>query len=228
MLHLFRFTWLCALVLSLTDPANSATIAFSNKASFLAFTGATPEAPIPNLGVVPSPTTVGNLQYSLGPGGTALYMGTGSPVIQWSTLLGGHEIAISAFEDLNVVDIAMSVHAIGWDFHEPSISGTDGTGFGTDRCNAACVDSTFAVTLLSLGLPVGSFSFNAADDVAAFAGVYSTLPFDRVEIRETTGGIDNEFYGQFYTAVNAVPEPLNLALAGTGLAVVFTLRRRRK
>ncbi|MCX6917531.1 MAG: hypothetical protein NT167_31600, partial [Verrucomicrobia bacterium] len=33
----------------------------------------------------------------------------------------------------------------------------------------------------------------------AFVGVQCSEPFDRLEIRETSGGCDNEFFGEFYS-----------------------------
>ena len=76
---------------------------------------------------------------------------------------------------------------------------------------------------------MASLAFNAPNDTAAFAGVWSDAAFDRVEIRETTGAIENEFFGQFYTGTTPIPEPATLTLFGTGLALIgLALRRRRK
>jgi hypothetical protein len=207
-----------ALLAGLVSPTHAALITFSDLSTFLATTGASAAAPIPNSGSVPNGTSVGDLTYSAGPRpGEGLFFGTGGPE-QWSTLLGGNEIALNEFEDLNV-DVATPVRAFGFEFHEPN---DPADGF-TDVCNAPCFDSTFEVTLLNGGSAIGSFQFNAPDATAAFVGVSSDIAFNRVEIREIQGGIDNEFYGQFYTA--SVPEPGTLLLVGIGLAGLGGTRR---
>ncbi len=98
---------------------------------------------------------------------------------------------LSDIENLNA-DLSSPVIALGFDFVEPSFgpSVIAGTGF---------VDSTFSVTLINGISIVDSFQFNAPDDVLAFVGVSSDLPFDRVEIRDITATNDDEFWGEFYT-----------------------------
>jgi hypothetical protein len=65
------------------------------------------------------------------------------------------------------------------------------------------------------------------DDALTFVGVWSTDAFDRIEIRETTGTLDNEFFGNFVTGDTAlVPEPGTLLLVGIGLASLAVRRRR--
>jgi len=52
------------------------------------------------------------------------------------------------------------------------------------------------------------------------------LPFNRVEILETVGAADNEFYGTFYTSqVEPVPEPLTILGSATALGVGALLKR---
>jgi Ca2+-binding RTX toxin-like protein len=46
---------------------------------------------------------------------------------------------------------------------------------------------------------VDTFLFNAPDDVLAFVGVWSDRPFDKVEIRDTTATIDDEYFGEVFT-----------------------------
>jgi hypothetical protein len=145
-----------------------------------------------------------------------LYMGDAS------ARLSGAEITISDTESVDVA-FAGPVYSMGFDFVEPEFD---------PLVNASFVDSTFTVTLFSGAALVGGFSFNAANDTAAFVGVWSTAAFTRAEIRETTGGIENEFYGQFYTgalapAATSVPEPMTLSLVGAALAACGATRRRR-
>jgi hypothetical protein len=136
-----------------------------------------------------------------------------------STRLAGGEITISDFEHLNV-QLAQPAFALGFDFVEPQ---------SDPLVNAPFVDSTFTVTLFSGATNVGSFTFNALNDQAAFVGVWSPVSFTDVQIRETTGGIENEFYGQFYTGATApasVPAPATIWLLISGLPFML-LRQRR-
>ena len=139
-----------------------------------------------------------------------------------SIRLPGNVISINAFEDLDV-SFAAPVHSFGFDFHEPHFD---------PNVNAPFQDSTFTVTLLQGSTVVDSFTFNAPDDVAAFVGASSASLFDNVKIRETVGGVENEFFGQFYTTANlrtsGAPEPATWAmmLIGAGLSGA-SLRRRR-
>jgi hypothetical protein len=216
-----RFAAAFAALLVALPAAEGAIVTYANKAAFLAATGATATAPIPNIGAVPSPSTLGTLTFSLGPGGTRLFFGFDGTSMQWSSLLPGNEIAISANEDLNV-DLASPAFSFGFEFHEPSIGGS-----ATDACFVAvCTDSTFRVTALSLGVPVGSFDFNAPDDVAAFVGFASTVAFDRVEILDVTATIDDEYFGQFYTGGQAIPEPATWLTLGVALAALVARSRR--
>jgi hypothetical protein len=75
---------------------------------------------------------------------------------------------------------------------------------------------------------VGSFQFNAPNDATAFVGAWSTAAFDRAEIFETTGDIENEFYGQVYAGNLApVPEADTYALMLLGIGLVSFASRRR-
>jgi hypothetical protein len=219
-ISLFAF----ALLVVVPMPADADMWFYSDKALFLATTGAVAEAPIPNAGLVSTPVTVGNLVFTISSPSTQLYLGTGDPTTQWSTLLTGHEIAISGPENLNVVDSLNPIYAIGFDFHEPTVNGQPPAM--PDVCNAACVDSTFTATLKLGAAVVGATTFNAADDVAAFVGILSSSPFNRIEIFESRGGIDNEFYGRFYTSTTPVPEPSTWILLATCGGLTAVLRRR--
>jgi hypothetical protein len=202
--------------------ASATLMTYDNKAAFLSGTNATlATAPYSDTGFNSftgpfSTFTSGSVTFNQ-VGASQLFFGDAS------TRLSGGELTISDVEDLDV-QLAASVYALGFDFVEPEL---DPLVF------ASFFDSTFTVTLLSGSTNVGSFTFNAPNDQAAFVGVWSSVSFTGVRIRETNGGIDNEFYGQFYTGnppLQPVPEPETYAmlLAGLGLLGVVARRRRQQ
>jgi hypothetical protein len=146
-------------------------------------------------------------------GASRLYFG------DFTSRLPGGEISMDSFENLDLA-FTTSVQAFGFDFVEPQFD---------PGINASFVDSTFTVTLRQGNTTVGSFTINAPSDVAAFVGASSTDAFNNVQIRETVGGAENEFYGQFYTATTLpVPEPAGWALWLAGLAGGAAVLRRQR
>jgi hypothetical protein len=220
-------TWavfVASVVLAAAASPAQALLIFNDRSTFLAATGASSATgPLPDVGFVPGAFTVGTVTFSITAPSSALFIGTGGAFPgDWTTALPGADIAISDVENLNA-DLAAPVYSLGFDFNEPSLGGQ-----ATNTCFVAvCTDSTFLVTLLSGGSVVGSFTYNAPDDVAAFVGVWSTVAFDRVEIRDLTATIDDEYWGQFYTGTRSpVPEPSTVVLVGAGLLVAALARRR--
>ena len=214
-------------------PAQATTITtFSDKSTFLAFTGATSATGVlPNLGLISGGSsasqTVGSVTFTIAAPSTDIYLGTqGLLFSTWTTLLPGNQIALSGSENLNAA-LASPVFTLGFDFVEPLLDSPPGKPSGY---YCPCVDSTFTVTLKNSGATVGSFTFNAPDDVAAFVGVQSSSAFNRVEIRETIGGIDNEYFGQVYTNTTLVenPEPSTVLLMGMGSGALLLWGRYRK
>lgn len=204
--------------------ANASVLAYSEKGTFLAGTGATvATTPYPNtgdtqhLGFVSGSVTLSAVQESSYTTGY-LYFGAYTP------RLPGNVISINAFEDLDVA-FAASVYAFGFDFVKPKFDPNIGAPF---------TDSTFTVTLRQGATDVGSFTFNPLiTDQAIFVGASSSLAFNNVQIRETIGGVDDEFFGQFYTAAAApiaapIPEPGTWALSLLGLSAVGVVHRRRR
>lgn len=183
---------------------------FSDKATFTAATGATSIGAIPNLGSIGghlSSQAIGTATFSTVHAGQGLIMGTSGFVIpnnDWTTLTAGHDIAMSDDEDLDIA-LAGSVYSIGFEFVEPSCTVMDGANLcsngdiGSNVSTAATEDSEFEVTLKDGVTSIATFTFNAPDDTLAFVGVWSNDPFNGVEIRETTGTNDNEYYGEFFT-----------------------------
>lgn len=223
------------LLITPSAPASATLLTYDDQATFLAATGASDATgALPALGerddaVTPgsSATTVGAVTFHA----TRWFMGAVSGVVgsDWTTRLPGVDIAISvgpggSADDSIDISFVSAVYAAGFDFSEPSLGGAVQNG-----CYLPCVDSTFEVTLENGNTTVGSFQFNVVDDTAAFVGVWSSLPFTSLEVREIVGRDDNEYYGRVYTGnTPAVAEPAALALvpALAGLAAVGKPRRR--
>lgn len=212
-----RFAFAYALVIGSlfagAEPAK-ATTTFNDRSEFLTATGATQATTAyPDLGFAPQETLVsGTVTLARVSSLNSLYFS------QWTTRLPGNTISIDGSEHLNV-SFAGPIRSFGFDFVEPN---NDPNRFGV------FVDSTFQVRLLMNGSTVDTFTFNAPNDVAAFVGVSVVSPFNAVQIRELSPGGDqeNEFFGQFYTSVTAVPEPSAWVLMICGIGMVGACLRR--
>ena len=214
----------CALLSLAAGTAAAATSVHGDFSGFITATGATSAT-----GALPAPTsTSGSRSF-----GSATFTAPNWQTLDWSTLLPGNEIGVSnGAGDTSVptpyyndgIDVSFStpVHAAGFWFHQPTATGT------IDGCNVSpCVDSQFVVVLQSGGSTVASIPWTPLKDQAEFWGVASSQAFDTLRIRETVGTDDNEFYGQFYSAVLApVPEPGTWAMLGAGLCLLSRRLRR--
>jgi len=169
--------------------AEATVSTYSDKAQFLADTGASQ--------ATAAYPTGGQGPYTAYLSGAAT-LSSSNPFYfgAYTSRLAGGVISIDGLEHLSVQWV-LAMHSFGFDFVEPEFD---------PLVNAPFVDSTFSVTLRNAGVSVGTFQFNTPNDTAAFVGAWSTVAFDRVDILETTGNIENEFYGQFY-AGNAMPVP---------------------
>ena len=208
---------------SLTQPATAAISTFSNQADFMSATKAnSASGALPDVGYISSGSiTLGSLTFNQ-VNDHGIYVGTaGTGLTNWSNLTAANLIAINDTENLDIVSNSQ-LFSFGFEFIEPSQSG----GFVGSCFVNNCQDSTFSVTLKNGSTLVDSFSFNATNDVLAFIGVWSDQAFDHVEIRETAGGIDDEFYGQFYTGTTAVPVPTSAWLFASGLMAVAGRRKQ--
>ena len=225
-----KFKYYCLLsgimvCMGFQSQAQATIITFDDLSTFLVPTGASATDPLPNLGLIPggagASQTLGNLTFTITPPSSELYIGTagisGIDPNPWTTLLPGNQIAISHVENLNI-DLSIQVYSFGFKFAEPINNPFDPN---------PRIDSTFEASLFNGGTFVDSFNFNVPNEFAAFVGVWTDSFFDRVEIRETVGGIEDEYFGQFYTGTIPVPDPATLYLLGSGLVVIVGLGNKR-
>ena len=197
----------------------AATQVYFDQSDFLTETSATSTL-LPNLGTTLADgrdsETVGDLTFTHAAGSGQLFHLFFS---DFTPVVPGNEISLNREESL-LVDISAPIYSFGFEFYEP----TDADPIVAD----AFIDSTFEVTLKNGAIPVGSFTFNADNDVLSFVGVTSSLLFDQVEIIESVGGGENEVYGTFFTgSTQIIPEPSTLVLTVASLLGGLGLRRRR-
>lgn len=209
----------------------SPLVTYNDLSNFQSATGATAEPAVPDDGKVINGSgtrTLGNLEFSLGGGGTsALFFGTDGVKTgfnDWSSKLSGNAIALSGPENMTLtIDSSGPLRALGFEIHEP----TENNGLQIDSCNAPCEDTTFEIELFDGTGSIGMTTFNPADGTADFFGVSLTSGgFTQLDITDRTGGIDNEFFGRVYSA--EVPAPATVGLLGAGLVGLGVIARRRR
>jgi len=106
-------------------------------------------------------------------------------------------------------------------------------GYGYALQGTGTILNGTTLSLFNGATSVGSLSFTASPDLVVpggFAGVQSTLPFNRVEatfnsVSAVSFALDNVRRGP---AVAVVPEPTTVVLVGTGVLAVMRARARRK
>jgi len=210
---------------ALSPKTHAATMLFDDQSYFISHTGASETTTIPTTTATFAPGdgfTSGNLTFSL------VDVNTQFMISDATSHLPGNELSLDGVESFNIDINTGLVHYFGFDFVEPEFD---------PNLNGTFVESSFEVTLKNGATAVDSFSFSKANDSAQFVGVWTDNSFNRIEIRETTGDSENEFFGQFYTGAGAgafpppvVPLPaaawMALPLLG-GLGITQIIRRRR-
>lgn len=210
-------TILCS-AFSATPPAQALTL-YDDRTEFLSDTNAT-EVSLEPRGVEVDSFTLDNLTFTIArPTPETLNLAN-----NWTDRLPGIDLAVNGVESFDV-DIANAINYFGFDFVEPE--------FDPLVNSPVFIDSTFEVTLLKSGGIIDSFEFTRPNDVASFVGFSSDQSFDRVEIRETVGAAENEFFGSFYvgTATNSesTPEPgLALGYGILGLGAFWKSQFRQR
>lgn len=186
--------------------AYAATTPYQDKATFVAATGASSATgPLPNLGLVATtpadpPTTVGALDFSVGPTGSALYIGGAgvAPGGDWYPPTATNEIAMN-LESLEVETTGGGlIYSIGFDFIEPNATMPPWGGVP--------VESDYQIQLFNGAVLVGQVTFPGAtipNDIVTFLGVTSDIPFNRVVITDLTGNNDDEYWGEFFLSALA-------------------------
>jgi hypothetical protein len=220
---------LCAAALCATTGwAGAATVStFNTLASFQTSTGAT---------AATGPLPVSSSNFSSATVGSVTFSAPSATFVNWSTLLsavqtGGVLVVSQGAGDVGGVvndginaQFAAPVYSAGFRFHEPGSS----TAI-IDGCNTTCVNSQWSLRLMSGATLVAAVPWTFPKDQATFVGVWSDTAFTRLEVRETVGTDDNEFYGQFYTGLAAaVPEPGTAALMFLGAGVLLRRAQGRR
>lgn len=180
------------------------TTIYTDKQLFLDATKAIDSTgPLPNLGFRGNQATTLGTVTLLPVAGHGLRVGTaGTGLSDWTALLPGNDICL---DDTEEFDVSFApCHAFGFDIVEP-----------TADTYGEFIESTFTITLFSEGLQVAQFEYQPPNDSTAFVGAWADALFDRVSIRETVGGGNDEYFGHFYTG--NIPPDANERLPIPGL-----------
>lgn len=189
-----RTLLLLCMCLLLCTTGRAVVVHYTDKAAFLSATGAaSATGALPELGTVSSPQPIGSVSIALATGATQLHIGGSA---HQSSRLPGAEISVTGSTNLNIT-LSTPSKAFGFDFTEPQ--------FDPLPSGQPFADSIFEVTLKNGATRVGRFQFNAPNDSAFFLGLASSATFSVVEIREISGGPDDEFLGEIFSGADSGP-----------------------
>jgi PEP-CTERM motif len=93
-------------------------------------------------------------------------------------------------------------------------------GYGYAILDVATVPNATSISLFNGATPVGALSYLGVPDpifTGGFAGVQSSLPFNRVEVTFFNSAVARAFALDNIRTASAVPEPTTLVLLGTGV-----------
>ena len=209
------------LALGLLSPiADAAVVEYSDQSSFISDTSANLQS-VPNVGGISAVTTTGGLLTVALASAGGIYTGTSSGfnVVNF--------VGKSGTEDFNIAVNSAAIYAFGLTVYESTSTAVTGCNWNP------CVDSTFTFRLFSGANLLGAYTITPDDNVYDFYGYWSSAPITKIEIRDVTANVDNEFFGRFYTgatAYSAPPVPLPAAgwLMLSGLGGLGFLGRRNK
>lgn len=192
---------ICFTLCALAPAAHASSVTtYADLATFTSATGATSVGALPFTSNVGTSEVLGDLTFSAN---NNMIFGTSSAG-GFSTLISGNDLAISGSESFNV-DFGTAVGSFGFFVHEPSITGQKQDGTNT----SFFMESVFSLKLFSGNSEIGATSFAPENDTAVFFGLQADQTFDRIEIVETTGASENEFFGGFMSGVTTLPRPLS-------------------
>lgn len=185
----FRSLPLTLILAALAAPAHAnetVVVLHTSISEFIDKTCAVAQGDYPPAGQTTDAIGVGELSIAHAAAATELF------VAEWTSLLEGDDLALSADEEMDLW-VDEPITSFGFEIVEATVPGLP------PGCNyPVCLDSTFELSLFLGPDLVGAVQFNAPDEQAAFIGVHSNKPFDRMELRELTPDPGNEYFGELF------------------------------
>ena len=132
-----------------------------------------------------------------------------------SPLLPGNDVTLT-FATFLSLSWASPVNLFGFSFVEP--------------LPVDVLDISFRLVFFRQTVPVGTVTFNPANEAAYFFGVTGSQSFDSVNLAQDAPGLGNRYIGEIYSGVTAVPEPgtfVVFAFAGLVFGIAVRCKRRK-
>lgn len=163
---------------------------FFDRPTFLNRTGASIASdPYAVVNGPPEPFESGEVAFQAG-GSSSLFFG------EWPADFPGDndvELALNDFENLDIMSLSGPVYAMGIEF---------------DDASGGNAPSQFTVRALDENdVAVATFAFNTPDEpIESFIGIWSPIPFVKLEIREASDANENEYFGAVFTSLDPAPD----------------------